>query len=157
MNRSEYWNPRNETLSRDDLRALQYTKLKRLCDWAYTKSLFHRRRWDAAKFHPDQLKSLDDLQRIPFMTRPEWMDAQAEAPPFGPLLTVPSEYAIRYHTTSGTTGRTPLRVLDGTKDWEWIAEMWCYGLWGFGLRPSDVVLFAFSYGTFSISSSRRGL
>ena len=39
-------------------------------------------------------------------------------------------------------------MLDGTKDWEWIAEMWGYGLWGFGLRPSDVVLFAFSYGTF---------
>ena len=55
---------------------------------------------------------------------------------------------MRYHTTSGTTGRTPLRVLDSTKDWEWIAEMWCYGLWGFGLRPTDVVLFAFSYGTF---------
>ena len=58
------------------------------------------------------------------------------------------DHAVRYHTTSGTTGRTPLRVLDGTKDWEWIAEMWAYGLWGFGLRPTDVVLFAFSYGTF---------
>jgi phenylacetate-CoA ligase len=148
MHRSEYWNPRNETLAREDLRALQYAKLKRLCEWAYAKSGFHRRRWDAAKFHPDRLRSLDDLQRIPFMTRADWMEAQAEAPPFGSLLTVPRELAIRYHMTSGTTGRTPLRVLDGTKDWEWIAEMWCYGLWGFGLRPSDVVLFAFSYGTF---------
>ena len=64
MNHSEYWNPRNERLSKEELRALQYTKLKRLCDWAYAKSAFHRRRWDAAKFHPDQLKSLDDLQRI---------------------------------------------------------------------------------------------
>jgi len=34
------------------------------------------------------------------------------------------------------------------KDWEWIAEMWCYGFWGFGVRPRDVVFFAFSYGTF---------
>ena len=34
------------------------------------------------------------------------------------------------------------------KDWEWIAEMWCYGLWGFGVRPADSVFFAFSYGTF---------
>jgi len=145
---SEYWNPKNETLSREDLRALQLVKLRRLCDWAYAKSAFHRRRWDAAKFHPDGLKTLDDLRRIPFMTRAEWMDAQAEAPPFGPLLAVGDEHAVRYHTTSGTTGRTPLRVLDGIKDWEWIAEMWCYGLWAFGLRPSDTVLFAFSYGTF---------
>src|SRR5687767_448358 len=145
---SEYWNPKNETMSREDLRALQHLKLKRLCEWAYAKSDFHRQRWEAAKFHPDQLKSLDDLRRIPFMTRAEWMEAQAVAPPFGTLLTVSRDLAIRYHTTSGTTGRTPLRVLDGTKDWEWISEMWCYGLWAFGLRPVDRVLFAFSYGTF---------
>jgi len=146
--RSEYWNPKNETLPREALRALQHLKLKRLCEWAYAKSDFHRRRWDAAKFHPDQLTSLDDLRRIPFMTRGEWMDAQAEAPPFGSLLATSRDHAVRYHTTSGTTGKTPLRVLDGTKDWEWISEMWAYGLWGFGLRSSDVVLFAFSYGTF---------
>ena len=148
INASPYWNPRNETLPREELRALQLAKLRRLCEWAHAKSGFHRRRWDAAGFHPSQLRTLDDMKRIPFMTRTEWMDAQAEHPPFGPLLTVAPEHAIRYHTTSGTTGRTPLRVLDGTKDWEWISEMWCYGLWGFGLRPNDVVLFAFSYGTF---------
>src|SRR5215203_1490243 len=109
--RSEYWNPKNETLPKDQLRALQHLKLQRLCDWAYARSPFHRRRWDAAKFHPDQLKTLDDIRRIPFMTRPEWMEAQSEAPPFGPLLTVSPEHGIWYHTTSGTTGRTPLRVL----------------------------------------------
>ena len=143
-----YWNPGNETLSRDELRALQHLKLKRLCEWAREKSVFHRRRWEAAGFHPDQLKSVDDIRRIPFMTREEWMEAQLEAPPFGTLTTVDRELAVRYHMTSGTTGRTALRVLDSTKDWEWIAEMWAYGLWGFGLRPKDVVLFAFSYGTF---------
>ena len=108
-------------------------KLKRLCEWAYAKSAFHRRRWEAAGFHPDQLRTLDDIRRIPFMTRAEWMDAQAEDAALRPAAGGPARaYAIRYHTTSGTTGRTPLRVLDGTKDWEWIAEMWCYGLWGFG-------------------------
>ena len=34
------------------------------------------------------------------------------------------------------------------KDWEWIAEMWCYGFWGFGVRPEDIVYFAFGYGSF---------
>jgi phenylacetate-CoA ligase len=143
-----YWNPKNETLSREDLRVLQHRKLKRLCDWAYERSPFHRRRWDKARFHPDQLRTVADIQRIPFMSREEWMAAQAEQPPFGSLPTVSPDLAIRYHTTSGTTGRTPLRVLDGAKDWQWIAEMWCYGFWGFGVRPSDIVLFAFSYGTF---------
>jgi phenylacetate-CoA ligase len=148
IDRSEYWNPKNETLPREALRALQLMKLQRLSAWAYATSEFHKRRWDAAGFHPGQLHTLDDLQRIPFMTRADWMNAQAEGPPFGSLLTVTSDHAVRYHTTSGTTGRTPLRVLDGMKDWEWIAEMWAYGLWGFGLRPADIVLFAFSYGTF---------
>jgi phenylacetate-CoA ligase len=143
-----YWNPKNETLSREDLRSLQHRKLKRLCEWAYARSTFHRRRWEKAGFHPDQLRTVADIQRIPFMNREEWMDAQAEQPPFGTLPTVPRDLAIRYHTTSGTSGRTPLRVLDSTKDWEWVAEMWCYGMWGFGLRPKDVVLFAFSYGSF---------
>ena len=147
-NRTEYWNPKNETLSREELRSLQHRKLKRLCEWAYERCPFHRHRWKKAAFHPDQLRTVADLQRIPFMTREDWMDAQAEEPPFGTLPTVPRDLAIRYHTTSGTTGRTPLRVLDSTKDWQWIAEMWCYGIWGFGVRPSDVVLFAFSYGTF---------
>ena len=74
-NQSEYWNPKNETLARDELRALQLVKLKRLCACAHAKSEFHRRRWEAANFHPDQLRTFDDLRRIPFMTRAEWMDA----------------------------------------------------------------------------------
>ena len=148
MKERAYWNPKNETLARSELQALQLHKLRAMCEWAHARCTFHRRRWDAAGFRPDQLETLDDIRRIPFMTREEWMDAQMEGPPFGTLPTVEQELAIRYHTTSGTTGRTPLRVLDSTKDWEWIAEMWCYGLWGFGFRPRDVVLFAFSYGTF---------
>jgi phenylacetate-CoA ligase len=39
-------------------------------------------------------------------------------------------------------------VLDSMKDWEWISEMWCYGIWGFGVRPEDSVYFAFGYGSF---------
>ncbi len=145
---SEYWNPKNETLPRDQLQALQLHKLRRLCEWAWTNSPFHRRRFEAARFHPDQLKTLDDIRRIPFMTREEWMDTQVEHPMFGDLLATDPSRAIRYHLTSGTSGRTPIRVLDGMKDWEWIAEMWCYGFWGFGVRPEDIVYFAFGYGSF---------
>jgi phenylacetate-CoA ligase len=145
---SPYWNPKNETLARADLQALQFEKLRRLASWAYAKSAFHRRRFDDARFHPDNLRSLDDLARIPFMTREDWMDAQDRHPPFGDLPVAGPEAAIRYHYTSGTSGRTPIRALDGTKDWEWIADMWAYGFWAFGVRASDVVLFAFSYGTF---------
>ncbi|HCO02502.1 MAG TPA: phenylacetate--CoA ligase, partial [Actinobacteria bacterium] len=82
------------------------------------------------------------------MTRDEWMQGQVDHPPYGPILATDPANAIRYHMTSGTTGKTPIRVLDSMKDWEWIAEMWCYGFWGFGVRPADTVFFAFSYGTF---------
>jgi phenylacetate-CoA ligase len=145
---SPYWNPKNETLPREDLQRLQLIKLQRMADFAYQKSAFHRRSFDAAGFHPEQLQTLDDLQRIPFMTREDWMASIAENPLFGDLSTTDETHAIRYHLTSGTSGRTPIRVLDGTKDWDWIGEMWCYGIWGFGVRPSDVVYFAFGYGHF---------
>ena len=145
---SEYWNPKNETLPREELQALQLLKLRRMCDWAYANSPFHRRNFDAAGFHPEQLKTLDDIRRIPFMTREDWMESIFETPMFGDLTTTDHNHAIRYHLTSGTSGRTPIRVLDSTKDWDWIAEMWCYGLWGFGVRPEDSVYFAFGYGSF---------
>ncbi|WIG60976.1 MAG: Coenzyme A ligase [Ktedonobacterales bacterium] len=145
---SAYWNPKAETLPREQLHALQLTKLQRMCDWAYTNSAFHRRRFDAAGFNPEQLQTLDDLRRMPMMTREEWMESLVAQPLFGDLPTTDHANAIRYHLTSGTSGRTPIRVLDGMKDWEWIAEMWCYGFWGFGVRPEDTVYFAFGYGSF---------
>ena len=145
---SEYWNPKNETLPREELQALQLLKLSRMCEWAYANAPFHRRKFDEASFHPEQLKTLDDIRRIPFMTREEWMESIFETPMFGDLTATDHKHAIRYHLTSGTSGRTPIRVLDGTKDWDWIAEMWCYGLWGFGVRPEDSVYFAFGYGSF---------
>jgi phenylacetate-CoA ligase len=145
---SEYWNPKNERLPREELQALQFLKLRRLCEWAYANSPFHRRHFDVAGFKPEQLKTLDDIRHIPFMTREEWMDSLVEKPMFGDLLATDPIHAIRYHLTSGTSGRTPIRVLDGMKDWDWIGEMWCYGLWGFGIRPEDIVYFAFGYGSF---------
>jgi phenylacetate-CoA ligase len=145
---SPYWNPRLETASRADLDALQVRKLRNLVAWADAKVPFWSARFRDAGVRADDIESLDDLRRLPMLTREEWMDAQAAEPPFGPLLAADRSAAIRYHTTSGTSGRVPLRVLDGVKDWEWISEMWCYGLWGFGVRPTDTVFFAFSYGTF---------
>src|SRR6266702_1507167 len=145
---SEYWNPKNETLPREELQALQLLKLRRFCEWAYATTPFHQRKFDEAGFKPEQIKTLDDLRRIPFMTREEWMESLMEKPLFGDLLATDSRNAIRYHLTSGTTGRTPIRVLDSMKDWDWINEMWCYGIWGFGVRPEDIVYFAFGYGSF---------
>jgi len=148
MIESPYWNPKTETMPREELERLKLVKLRTLCEWAEAKSPFHRRKFREARFSPSHLKTLSDLRRIPMMTRAEWMENQAQKPLYGDLLAAPEDAAIRYHLTSGTSGRQPLRVLDGMKDWEWIAECWCYGFWGFGIRPRDTVFFAFSYGSF---------
>jgi phenylacetate-CoA ligase len=143
-----YWNPRHETMPRQGIEALQVRKLRNLVAWADAKVPWQAKRLRDAGVTANAIESLDDLRRIPFMTREEWMQGQLERPPFGPILAAEPELAIRYHMTSGTTGATPIRVLDSMKDWEWIAEMWCYGLWGFGVRPGDTVFVAFGYSTF---------
>jgi phenylacetate-CoA ligase len=148
MAESPYWNPRHETMPREQLEALQVHKLRKLVEWADANVPWHAKRLRDAGVTGHSLGSLDDLQRIPFMTRDEWMQGQIENPPYGHVLAQPPERAIRYHMTSGTTGKTPIRVLDSMKDWEWIAEMWCYGLWGFGVRPADTMFVAFGYATF---------
>lgn len=145
---SHYWKPKAETMPRDALATLQLVKLRRMAAWAYARSPFHRRNFDAAGFHPDQVQSLADLRRIPLTTKTEWLQNQMEQPLFGDHIAAPPSLAVRAHQTSGTSGKTPLRVLDGPKDWEWISEMWAYGLWAAGVRPEDIVYFCFGYGTF---------
>src|SRR5213075_1984983 len=82
---SPYWNPKTETLPREDLRRLQLAKLRYLTGWAAARSPHYRRAFAGAGFDPEQLRGLDDLRRIPFLTRQQWMDGQAAAPPYGEL------------------------------------------------------------------------
>ncbi len=148
MSESRTWNPRHETMPRERIEALQARKLANLVAWVEKSNPYHAARLREAGVTAASIKSLADLRRIPFFTREDWMQGQASSPPFGPILAAPIEAAMRYHLTSGTTGKTPIRVLDSMKDWEWITECWCYAFWGFGVRPSDRVFFAFSYGSF---------
>jgi phenylacetate-CoA ligase len=145
---SPYWNPKTETLARPQLEALQLVKLQRQLAWAAERSPWYRRSLRAAGIEPAGVTQLADLRRLPMLTREEWMNSQFEHPPYGELPTIGGEGAIRVHTTSGTTGRGPLRALDSRKDWAWIAEMWAYGIWGCGVRPGDTAYIAFGYGSF---------
>ena len=145
---SPYWNPKTETLDRERLEALQLTKLRRQCEWAAARSPWYRRLFAAEGFDPARLNSVHDLRRLTPLTRDEWMNSQFEHPPYGEIPTIGGVGAIRVHTTSGTTGRGPLRALDSRKDWAWIAEMWSYAIWGCGARPADTAYIAFGYGSF---------
>jgi phenylacetate-CoA ligase len=143
---SPYWNPKTETLARPQLEALQLAKLRRQVAWAADRSPWFKRTLEGVD--SDRLLSLSDLRGLPMLTREDWMNSQAEHPPYGELPAIGGEGAIRIHTTSGTTGRMPLRALDSRKDWAWIAEMWAYGIWGCGIRPDDTAYIAFGYGSF---------
>jgi phenylacetate-CoA ligase len=145
---SPYWNPKTETLDRERLQALQLAKLRRQCEWAAARSPWYRRLFADEGFDPARLRSVSDLRRLTPLTRDEWMNSQFEHPPYGQIPTIGGEGAIRVHTTSGTTGRGPLRALDSRKDWAWIAEMWAYAIWGCGVRPADTAYIAFGYGSF---------
>jgi phenylacetate-CoA ligase len=145
---SPYWNPKTETLDRERIEALQLAKLRRHCEWAAARSPWYRRRFASEGFDPAQLRTVADLPRIPLLTRDDWMASQEANPPYGEIPVIAGEGAIRIHTTSGTTGRGPLRALDSRKDWAWIAEMWCYAIWGCGIRPVDTAYIAFGYGSF---------
>ncbi|HET6499920.1 MAG TPA: hypothetical protein VFG87_04060 [Amycolatopsis sp.] len=143
-----FWNPRTETLGRRDLERLQAAKLRRTVAWAVARSPFHRRRLADAGVAPAEVRTVADITALPLLTREQWMAEQAEFPPYGRLPAIEPRQAVRVHTTSGTSGREPLRALDSRKDWAWAAEMWCYGLWGAGVRPGDTAYVAFGYGSF---------
>ena len=83
---SRYWNPKNETMERTQLQSLQLIKLQQNVQRAYERSPFHRRLYEQAGVKPEQIRSLDDIRRLPFMTREAWMANQAEAPLFGDLV-----------------------------------------------------------------------
>src|SRR4029453_7644698 len=99
---SEYWNPKTETMPREQLQQLQLYKLRSMCEWAYARVPFHKQNFDRAGFHPEQLKSLDDIRRIPFMTREGWVDPLPGKPLFGDMLSTEPANPIRYHLASGT-------------------------------------------------------
>src|SRR5213075_1205294 len=83
--------------------------------------------------------------RLPVTTKDELKDNQAATPPWGDVLAVPFADVLRVHLTSATTGR-PLAFLDTKDDWYGFYHSYARALYAFGVRKSDMVMAAFSYG-----------
>jgi len=144
-----YWNPRTETMPRDELAALQLSKLKVQLEHAHAGSRFWRERMDAAGIVPGRIASLEEYSaRFPILKRDEITAAEATAPPYGSLPSVDPALGIRHHQTSGTSGANPVRTFDTARDWAWCADMWCTGAYAMGVRSTDTALVAFGYGLF---------
>jgi len=142
-----YFDPTVETMSREQLRALQLDKLRAVFDQIHGRNRFYTAKLNDAGFAPGALRSLDDLARRPFTIKSELVQAQAEAPPFGTNATFPEAAYTRLHQTSGTTG-TPLRVVDTRESWEWWGKCWGFVLAGAGLTADDRIFLPFSFGPF---------
>jgi phenylacetate-CoA ligase len=144
----KYWNPVLETLPRDRLRDLQLKKFKRIFQWAYDHSKFHRNLYQKAGLGPGDIRLFEDIRRVPKVEKAMMREIQCKDPfPYGDALCVPLEEVTVFRQTSGTTGQ-PVYQPDTWQDWEWWAECWSYILWAQGYRAKDRVFIPFGYNVF---------
>jgi len=139
-----YFEPEIEIASRETLTRLQTERVREQVRHAY-KSPFYRRKLDEAGVKPTQIRTLDDIHKLPFTTKDELKQSQLDHPLWGDFLAVPFEECLRVHMTSATTGRA-LAFLDTPEDWHGFYHSYARALYAFGVRKSDVVMAAFSYG-----------
>ena len=142
MEYSPYFDPLLETLSREEITALQLQRLRSTVEHCM-HSPFYAERLKQCGVSADSIKSLDDLKRIPFTTKQDLRNTY----PFG-IASVKPEECVRLHSSSGTTGN-PTGILHTQKDLnEWAAAV-ARCLWMVGLRPYDVFQNSSGYGMFT--------
>ena len=139
---SEYFHPELETMTVEQIRELQLQRLQatvRHC----MNSPFYKKRFEEIGLKPEDIKSIDDIRKIPFTTKQDLRDTY----PFG-LASVPLKECVRLHSSSGTTGN-PTVILHSQKDLNEWAEAVARCLWMVGLRPDDVFQNSSGYGMFT--------
>jgi phenylacetate-CoA ligase len=132
-----------ERASRDEIAALQLSRLRATLANVYANVPHYRRAFDEQGVHPDDLKSLADLAKFPFTTKA----ALRENYPFG-MFAVPREQVVRVHASSGTTGK-PTVVGYTRQDIDHWADLVARSLRAAGVRRGDMVHVAYGYGLFT--------
>ena len=132
-----------ERASEDELRALQLQRLKWSVRHAYENVAPYRGKCEGAGIHPQDLRSLADLEHFPFMQK----DDLRAAYPFG-LFAVPREQVVRVHASSGTTGK-PTVVGYTRRDIDTWAALVARSIRAAGGRRGDIVHIAYGYGLFT--------
>lgn len=137
------FNKEYEAMPLKKCRELQLGRLKWTIRHAYDNVPHYHKKFEDSGFHPDQLKTLDDMRRVPFLTKQDMRNCY----PFG-LFAVPMEKVIRLHSSSGTTGNAT--VVGYTRnDIDVFAEVVARSLVSYGASPSDIVQVAYGYGLFT--------
>ncbi|WP_443020338.1 phenylacetate--CoA ligase PaaK [Sinomonas cyclohexanicum] len=132
-----------ETMSRDQIEALQLTRLKETVKYAYERVPHYTRKFDEAGVRPEDLKELDDLAKFPYTTKEDLREEY----PFG-MFAVPMNEVTRIHASSGTTGR-PTVVAYTKQDLENWATIVARCFRASGVRPGMKVHNAYGYGLFT--------
>ncbi|TFD53333.1 phenylacetate--CoA ligase [Cryobacterium frigoriphilum] len=132
-----------ERMSRDEILALQLTRLQQTVRHAYANVPLYTRKFDAVGVHPDDIRTLDDVRLLPFTTK----DDLRVSYPFG-MFAVPMDQVARIHTSSGTTG-IPTVVGYTKNDLRMWAGLVARSLRASGVRPGMKVHNAYGYGLFT--------
>jgi phenylacetate-CoA ligase len=132
-----------ETASRDELAALQLSRLRTTLARAYENVPHYRRAFDRAGVHPNDCKALSDLARFPFTVKNDLRDNY----PFG-MFAVPRTEVVRIHASSGTTGK-PTVVGYTRNDIDTWATVMARSIRAAGGRAGDIVHVAYGYGLFT--------
>lgn len=139
---SDYFNPEVETLSVEGLKTLQLERLQKTVRHCMN-SPFYQKKFQELGIKPEDIKTLDDVQKLPFTSKEDLRENY----PFG-LACVPLKDCVRLHSSSGTTGN-PTVVLHTQKDLDEWANAVARCLWMVGSRPEDVFQNSAGYGMFT--------
>ncbi|QDR83170.1 phenylacetate--CoA ligase family protein [Sporomusa termitida] len=137
------WNQEIETMPVAAMRQLQLGRLQELVDRVYRNAPFYRYKMEAVGVMPADIRSLADITKLPLMTKQDMRDNY----PYG-LLAVPLKQIVRFHSSSGTTGR-PTAVAYTKNDVDMWAESLARTLVAGGLEPDSVFQVAVNYGMFT--------
>lgn len=130
-------------MSREQMRELQGERLRKTVHRVYHNTPFYRQKMQELGLTPDDIRSVDDLTKLPFTTKQDLRDNY----PYG-LFAVPMSEIVRLHASSGTTG-LPTVVGYTRKDLSVWAEMIARSLTAFGADKHDIFSVAYGYGLFT--------
>ena len=137
-----YWNREKETMDRGSLESLQVSLLKKAVAGA-RQAPFYRKLFEKQGIGPDSIKSLDDLRRIPFITKDDLRDQY----PYG-FLAASRDKIVRMHSSSGTSGK-PTVIFHTMQDIRQWSELIARCMYMTGVRESDVFQNMTGYGLFT--------
>ena len=138
-----YWNKKVECMSREEMRRLQSERLVKMVEHVYNDSTYYRKRMDECGVKPQDIRSIDDISKLPFTTKQDLRDNY----PYGLQAAPPSEI-VRVHASSGTTGN-PTIVGYTRKDLAVWSEVMARCLTAYGVTRDDTFSVAYGYGLFT--------